>query len=737
MNNDDLGTGAGAKPVQDEASTNVSIEEEARAEEAFIDDAEDKVFNPFVEEKLDVTEDEILTEADMEIPGAVGSGDLETIIPADPINNESALVAERDEINNVNMQDLQSDIDQVEDPLASKEIVSKEEPIKVNIGEIMQPEDTKENGDVASQMDVLLNGGVVENTTPEPDISAETEGLAEPAVEDNSAPAPETAAPVAAIDTPTEMPVNPVAEAVAANPVVDTTAPTAEAQSTIQAAEPVKKKKKTGLIIAIIVVLLILIGGGVAAILYFNWHESKDNVSVDAMSKLLNIELANGEIKSAGTGLGFTSVKGTSTTAYKDVKEWTTRDYRTKLAKEVVDFELRMNGVSAYLSQNTTEHYNDDSADTEKNELTYVEGGKLYIKSGVSEHQNGKSDDDDDSSMGYYDGLDSETKKFYEEYKALGENAGKDVWIKLSDESIREMLGKQLYKDDVIGCLTTNYEKIASDSKQKVLDAYKENSFFEFGDVVENFEGAKEGLVYYKINIDQAKLDSFKEAVGKIEEAADFSECYEESESNSATKGLIGKNTGENENSINALEIIDEDEEEDDWEWDITDEDDDWETILDDDDEEEEDVKYTIGDVYFGVKSWTHEIKHAVINASSKYDTVKYDFELSYDAQTIAEPGEAKTMLEAMKDAWEKQRDFVIENQESYIKLQCYFYEDDENFYNSCVEEAKAEIEEYKKLTFEDYWKQITDLLTAFGGASETKCNVMGDSEVNACIESN
>ena len=141
--------------------------------------------------------------------------------------------------------------------------------------------------------------------------------------------------------------------------------------------------------------------------------------------------------------------------------------------------------------------------------------------------------------------------------------------------------------------------------------------------------------------------------------------------------------------------------------------------------------------MYFGVKSWTHEIKHAVINASSKYDTVKYDFELSYDAQTIAEPGEAKTMLEAMKDAWEKQRDFVIENQESYIKLQCYFYEDDENFYNSCVEEAKAEIEEYKKLTFEDYWKQITDLLTAFGGASETKCNVMGDSEVNACIESN
>ena len=245
MNNDDLGTGAGVKPVQDEANANISIEEEAKAEEAFIDDAEDKVFNPFVEEELDVAEEEILTEADMEIPGAVGSGNLETIIPADPINNESALVAERDEINNVNMQDLQSDIDQVEDPLASKEIVSKEEPIKVNIGEIMQPEDTKENGDVASQMDDLLNGDVVENTTPEPDISAETEGLAEPAVEDNSAPAPETAAPVAAIDTPTEMPVNPVAEAVAANPVVDTTAPTAEAQSTIQAAEPVKKKKKT------------------------------------------------------------------------------------------------------------------------------------------------------------------------------------------------------------------------------------------------------------------------------------------------------------------------------------------------------------------------------------------------------------------------------------------------------------------------------------------------------------
>ena len=242
MDNNDLGMKATNNDVAQPDPIKANIDEEAKAEEAFVNDDEDTVFNPFVENGDASEEEEILTDADMEIPGAVGSGNLETVMPSDPINNEATFSGE-----DVKMQDLQSDID-TKSSIDDEALPSAEETVKVNVGESMQPEEKPEveNTELASQMDSLLNDDVVENTTPETDTTAQAE-----------APTTPTA------DAPAEGATSnsPVAEAVAANPVVDAASPApaeSPVEATVQAAEPVKKKGGAGKIIAIIVLLLIL-----------------------------------------------------------------------------------------------------------------------------------------------------------------------------------------------------------------------------------------------------------------------------------------------------------------------------------------------------------------------------------------------------------------------------------------------------------------------------------------------
>ena len=74
---------------------NLTTDEEAKAEEAFINDPEDHVENPLVPEEEESAEIEPTEVPDADLPeGAAGSGNLETVVPDEPVNNESLTTTE-------------------------------------------------------------------------------------------------------------------------------------------------------------------------------------------------------------------------------------------------------------------------------------------------------------------------------------------------------------------------------------------------------------------------------------------------------------------------------------------------------------------------------------------------------------------------------------------------------------------------------------------------------------------
>ena len=225
----------------DKAEQTVAIHDEAIAEEEFVADEEDTV-NPmlFREEAEEETPVEPTEAEKMLNGGAIGSGNLEVIIPEKPFNNEEALRNE-----NVNEEENKTPTTETDgtfvDPFASVEgtVGTAAEPVAEPVAE-----------------------PAVEDVAP-----AAEPAVAEPVAE----PAPAAADPV------------PVASSINATVSTDPATEQAAAQA---ATANTPKKKKTGLIIAIIVVLLLLIGGGVGFFIWYTIHESPENSVKDAISKL-------------------------------------------------------------------------------------------------------------------------------------------------------------------------------------------------------------------------------------------------------------------------------------------------------------------------------------------------------------------------------------------------------------------------------------------------------------------
>ena len=239
----------------DKAEKMVELKDEAIAEEDFVAVEEDKV-NPMLFDEEEAPEEPVEpTEEEKLLSGAIGSGNLEVVIPEQPFNNEEALRKENvNEDNKPTTPTTETDGAFV-DPFASVES-TVETPA---------------------------------NTAVEP--VAESAPVEEPAVETSAAPV-ETE-PVAEA-APVEEPVaEPVAVAPEAAPVADSISATVPAdpaaeQAAAAAAEP-KKKKKTGLIIGIIVALLV-IGGGIGFFVWYMIHESTENTLKDAVSNIWNAE---------------------------------------------------------------------------------------------------------------------------------------------------------------------------------------------------------------------------------------------------------------------------------------------------------------------------------------------------------------------------------------------------------------------------------------------------------------
>ena len=690
MGDEDFGLGGTADAAAQPKPVEMSTDEEARAEEAFVDDAEDKVFNPFVEEEeIPQTEEAILTEADMEIPGAVGSGKLETIVPNNPINNEETLGRERNvDMGATKLEDLQSDID-IRPDQQEEGMAAKGESIKVNIRkrEAMQPEQgadkTEANRDLSAEMDNLLNGDnnditadEVEGPTSWVDVVKNTTPKTKPAAKETSATAqPNTPAPTGDLaNGAKEDPAN-----------LEQTSEAAEVQP--------KKKKKTGLVLAIVFVILLLCGG-VAAILYYNWHESKDKMFSDAMSKLLLVDNADGKLTSTANGLGLHSLKGVTNINYKDVAEYSEDDYYSAKVGSNANFELSINGLNAAAKITTAERYNDDSETSNDVEASYIEGGKVYLRlnkldaSGVLSVVTGIGVTAEEETEDSVAAAETEYDTFKKQYEAVAENAVIGQWVEISDEALKETLG-DIYQNDYISCVTNNFEKASAEVKQKMLDAYRENSFLSVSDRVDNLNGAKSGLAYYEAIIDKEKAKAFAKAVENIDVAQDVEKCFEDiakQDSTEATNDAAGLESVEDE--IGSLD----------------------ETITTELDMDWVDKVH----VYLGIKPWTHELSHVVMTGENDTQSLTANFDLGYEAVTVAAPSDAKTIKGIFETIFEEQKKLALGNPEFYVQMIC---EGDTS--ESCPTEAQAELTELETASFDEYWAAFQDSLTGKSTAAE------------------
>ena len=243
----------------DKAEKMVELKDEAIAEEDFVAVEEDKV-NPMLFDEEEAPEEPVEpTEEEKLLSGAIGSGNLEVVIPEQPFNNEEALRKENVNEDNKPTTPTTGTDGAFVDPFASVEST------------VDTPADTA--------AEPVVEDAPVEEPAAEP-VAEPAPVEAEPTIEEPVAEPAPAEEPVAA---PAPEPA-PVADSISATVPAD---PAAE-QAAAAAAEP-KKKKKTGLIIGIIVALLV-IGGGIGFFVWYMIHESTENTLKDAVSNIWNAE---------------------------------------------------------------------------------------------------------------------------------------------------------------------------------------------------------------------------------------------------------------------------------------------------------------------------------------------------------------------------------------------------------------------------------------------------------------
>ena len=413
----------------DKAEKMVELKDEAIAEEDFVAVEEDKV-NPMLFDEEEAPEEPVEpTEEEKLLSGAIGSGNLEVVIPEQPFNNEEALRKENvNEDNKPTTPTTETDGAFV-DPFASVES-TVETPA---------------------------------NTAVEP--VAESAPVEEPAVETSAAPV-ETE-PVAEA-APVEEPVaEPVAAAPEAAPVADSISATVPADPAAEqaaaAAEP-KKKKKTGLIIGIIVALLV-IGGGIGFFVWYMIHESTENTLKDAVSNIWNAENI--------------SAKGNATVTTKQGSETVNVD---------VTFEAKSNDSGLSLSGDLKSKVPSFGDISLGGNLVAGTDGVAYIKlNNIKDLLSGLMG----SAMSMYDDEDVELMSPEQAFqlklqKAMFEGMGEalsDTWFKIdtSEESETKCV------------LDKAKSLNSKDFRKKISDAYEKNPFIVVDEEaeVENRDGLK------------------------------------------------------------------------------------------------------------------------------------------------------------------------------------------------------------------------------------------------------
>ncbi|MBQ1372672.1 hypothetical protein IIY67_00420 [Candidatus Saccharibacteria bacterium] len=581
------------------------MDEEARAEEAFVNDAEDKVFNPIIDAATDKAEEKtVLEAADMAIPGAVGSGDLETVVPNEPVNNEASLKNEK----SIEGEKITVRKEQKMKPEESVAPATPVQPVAEEAG---------------AQMDDLLKGADEQ-----------------PTVNEN------------------------------ANALVDAKKPA---------------KKKTGMIVGIVLALLLLIGGGIGAVLFFNWHESKDKVAADAFGKLLSVKLEDGKYVSVDDGVGVSKVNGEIVVQNKNVEEYDEELENIELSKITLSVDSQSEAVKGIGKMNVAVVTNDDKEFKFSAEAMYAGDAKLFVKFADLADIKDKvlelvvAEDEDLTETEK-----SAVTEFYE--SAIGNivTAIDGQWAEVSDESLEALLGDKY--DNQFSCIMNAYEKASEGSKEQVMSAYKDNAFLSLSDAVKDLDGAESGLTYYQVEVDKEKAKAFAEAIEDIDAAEEITQCIngveEELESETALNELDSESALVEEGA-DAEEYFEEED-------------------LDAAEDVTDKVK-----VYVGIKAWSHEIKNVLVRGDDEDMALNGDFDLDYGTVTVSAPEGAKSLKEFGEGIFDGFKTAAVEHKDGYALQSCSSYKAYASYYENCLTEQRAAVDELNNITFDDFLKEM------------------------------
>lgn len=462
-----------------EAEKMAALRDEAIAEEDFVAVEEDKV-NPMLFDEEEAPEEPVEpTEEEKLLSGAIGSGNLEVVIPEQPFNNEEALRKENVNEDNKSTTPTTETDGAFVDPFASVESTidtpaTAAEPVV---------EDAPVEEPVATEP-------AVEETAP---VTAEPVAEAAPAEPVAEATPAEPAAEAA----PAEPAVEPAVAPVPAADPISATVPTDPATEQAAAAAEPKKKKKTGLIIGIIVALL-LIGCGVGFFIWYMIHESPENSVKDAVSSLWNAENI--------------SAKGTATTSTKSDSDTVNAD---------ITFDVKANNSGVSLSGELKSKVPSLGDISLGGNLVAGNDGVAYVKlnnvkdllSGLMSGAISDYDDEEEKVA-----LTPEQEFQINLQKAMFEGMGEalsDTWFKIDtneDSDTKCMLDK---------AKTLN----TKDFRKKVSDAYEKNPFIVVDEKaeVEN----RDGLKYITVKVDEKAQEEFANALKEMNEVKELQKCSE------------------------------------------------------------------------------------------------------------------------------------------------------------------------------------------------------------------
>ena len=104
---------------------------------------------------------------------------------------------------------------------------------------------------------------------------------------------------------------------------------------------------------------------------------------------------------------------------------------------------------------------------------------------------------------------------------------------------------------------------------------------------------------------------------------------------------------------------------------------------------------------YFGIKSWSHEVKNVIVVVNSDSTKLVANFDLDYEKISVSAPSDAKSIDKIAEDAWKEYIKTIDENFDTYIESRCgggsaYFR-------SYCEQDIKESFDAMKDKSFSEY----------------------------------